>query len=51
MVATTSHIGKCDNCGRNHSEIYVDIMKDGNNNNESIHEYWCLDCMNEIIIS
>ena len=46
-----SYGGKCDNCGKNHPEIYVEIMRDNNNNNESTREYWCLECMHEIIIS
>jgi ssDNA-binding Zn-finger/Zn-ribbon topoisomerase 1 len=44
MVAKTSYNGKCDNCGKNHPEIYVEIMRD-NNNNGSTREYWCLECM------
>lgn len=47
-----SYGGKCDNCGKNHPEIYVEIVRDNNNNNnESTKEYWCLECMHEIIIS
>lgn len=51
MVATTIYSEKCDNCGKNNPEIYVEIMKENNNNNESTEEYWCLECMHEIIIS
>jgi hypothetical protein len=50
MVATTIDNRKCDNCGRNKPEIYVEILKE-NNNNESTREYWCVECMHEIIIS
>jgi len=51
MVTTTIDNRKCDNCGRNKPEIYVEIMKQANNNNESTGEYWCVECMQEIIIS
>lgn len=46
MVTTKSYSGKCDNCEKNHPEIYVEIMRENNNNNESTtREYWCLECM------
>jgi DNA-directed RNA polymerase subunit M/transcription elongation factor TFIIS len=50
MVATTIYNKKCDNCGKNNPEIYVEIKKE-NNNNELTREYWCVECMHEIIIS
>jgi RPA family protein len=49
MVATTIDSGKCDNCGKNQPEIYVEIMKEENNNvDESTREYWRVECMHEI---
>mgnify|MGYP003577450541 CR=1 FL=1 len=51
MVTTTIDSGKCENCGKNQPEIYVEIMKEENNGNESTREYWCIGCMHEIIIS
>ena len=34
--------GKCDNCGKNNSEIHVEIKRD--NDNDSLQENWCLEC-------
>jgi hypothetical protein len=42
MKMIVDYGGKCDNCGKNNSEIHVEIKK--NNDNDSLQENWCLEC-------
>lgn len=40
----TNYSGKCDNCGKDHPEMYIELRKD-RGDGVSRQQYWCLECL------